>query len=121
MALNTAVVMGRLVYEPELKASESGMSFTRFCVACDRSYQKGDEKQTDFIDCIAFAQTAEFINRNFHKGQMIALEGNIQTKSFVDKDGNNRKTVNVVADYVTFCGDKNRTQPTSEDDIDIID
>lgn len=76
--LNCAVIMGRLVADPELRTTGSGISVTSFTVAVDRSYQKaGTERQTDFIDVVAWRQTAEFVSRYFHKGSMIAVQGSI--------------------------------------------
>lgn len=105
--INMVALMGRLTYEPELRTTPSGVSVLRFQVACDRSYQKaGAERQADFIDCVAWRNTAEFISRYFHKGSMIAVEGTIQTSNYTDKDGNNRKQVEVLANNVSFCGSK---------------
>ena len=103
--INSVVIMGRLTYEPELRATPSGVSVVRFQVAVDRSYQKaGEERKTDFIDVTAWRQTAEFVSKYFHKGSMIAVEGSIQTDNFTDKDGNKRKSVQLVANQVSFCG-----------------
>lgn len=108
--INTVALTGRLTYEPELKATQSGVSVIRFQVAVDRNYQaQGQERQADFIDCIAWRQTAEFISRYFHKGDMIGIEGSIQTSNFTDKDGNKRKAVDVVANNVSFCGSKQQS------------
>ncbi len=86
--LNCAVIMGRLVADPELRTTGSGISVTSFTVAVDRSYQKaGTERQTDFIDVVAWRQTAEFVSRYFHKGSMIAVQGSIQARSYEDKQG----------------------------------
>ena len=105
--INTVALMGRLTYDPELKSTPSGVSVIRFQVACDRNYQRsGEERQADFIDCVAWRQTAEFISRYFRKGSMIAVEGSIQTNNYTDKDGNKRKQVEVVANNVSFCGSK---------------
>ena len=105
--INTVALMGRLTYEPELRTTPSGVSVLRFQVACDRNYQRaGAERQADFIDCVAWRQTAEFISRYFHKGSMIAVEGSIQTQNYTDKNGNNRKQVEVVANNVSFCGSR---------------
>lgn len=105
--INMVALMGRLTYEPELRTTPSGVSVLRFQVACDRSFQKsGAERQADFIDCVAWRQTAEFISRYFHKGSMIAVEGTIQTSNYTDKNGNNRKQVEVLANNVSFCGSK---------------
>lgn len=108
--INMVALMGRLTYEPELRTTPSGVSVIRFQVACDRNYQKDSQnRQADFIDCIAWRQTAEFISRYFHKGDMIGVEGNIQTSNFTDKDGNKRKSVDVVANNVSFCGSKQQS------------
>ena len=86
--LNCAVIMGRLVADPELRTTGSGISVTSFTVAVDRSYQKaGTERQTDFIDVVAWRQTAEFVSRYFHKGSMIAVQGSIQTRNYEDQIG----------------------------------
>lgn len=105
--INMVALMGRLTYEPELRTTPSGVSVLRFQVACDRNFQRqGAERQADFIDCVAWRQTAEFISRYFNKGSMIAVEGTIQTSNYTDKDGNNRKQVEVLANNVSFCGSK---------------
>ena len=105
--INMVALMGRLTYEPELRKTPSDVSVIRFQIAVDRSYQRaGAERQADFIDCVAWRQTAEFISRYFHKGSMIAVEGTIQTSSYTDKNGNNRKQTEVLANNVSFCGSK---------------
>lgn len=109
--LNRAVIMGRLTFDPELRTTPSNISVTRFQVAVDRGYVKpGEERQADFIDVVAWRQTAEFVTRYFHKGSMIAVDGSIQTNNFTDKQGNKRKSVELVADNVSFCGSKNESQ-----------
>lgn len=115
--MNVFAGTGRLTYNPEIKSTTTGKSVTRFQIACDRSYQpKGQEKQADFIDCVAWRQTAEFISRYFNKGSMIAIEGSIQTQNYTDKDGKQRKSVEVVCNNVSFCGDKkNGSQSVTED------
>ncbi len=106
--INTVVLMGRLTYEPELKVTPSGVSVIRFQIACDRKYQSGNgDRQADFIDCVAWRQTAEFVSKYFHKGSMIAVEGSIQSTDYTDKNGNKRKQVEVVVNQVSFCGGKN--------------
>ena len=105
--INSVVIMGRLTYEPELRATPSGISVVRFQVAVDRNFQRaGEERKADFIDVTAWRQTAEFVSKYFRKGSMIAVEGSIQTDNFTDKDGNKRKSVQVVASNVSFCGSK---------------
>ena len=106
--INSVVLMGRLTYEPELKATNEGTSFINFQIAVDRGYSK-DNRACDFIDCTAWRQTAEFLKRYFHKGSMIAVEGSIQTSNYVANTGENRKAVTVVANQVSFCGEKGQT------------
>jgi len=128
MAINTVAIMGRLTYNPELKSTNTGISVTHFQVAVDRSYvPKGQEKQTDFIDCVAFRQTAEFVHRYFNKGSMIALDGSLQSRTYTDKNGNDRKVIEVFANNVSFCGGKkeeakpNVSVTKEESSYDIID
>ena len=108
--LNNAVIMGRLTADPELRKTPSGVSVTRLTVAVDRGYAKqGEEKKTDFINVVAWRQTAEFICKYFTKGQMIAVQGSIETGSY-EKDGVKRYTFEINADNVSFCGSKNDGQ-----------
>ena len=105
--LNSAVIMGRLVADPELRTTGSGISVTSFTVAVDRRFvRQGEERQADFIDIIAWRQTAEFVSKYFRKGSMIAVQGSIQTRMYEDKNGNKRKAVEIVADNASFCGSK---------------
>lgn len=105
--LNNAVIMGRLVADPELRTTGSGISVSSFTVAVDRRFNRqGEERQADFIDIIAWRQTAEFVCKYFRKGSMIAVQGYIQTRMYEDKSGNKRKAVEIVADNVSFCGSK---------------
>ena len=108
--MNKVILMGRLVADPELKTTPSGISVTSFRIAGDRNYVKqGEERQTDFIDIVCWRQRAEFVCKYFVKGQLIALDGSIQTRQYQDKNGNNRTAVEVVADNVYFTGDKRVT------------
>lgn len=110
--MNVVAIMGRLTYEPELRVTPSNVSVLRLQVAVDRSYTpKKQERQTDFIDCVAWRSTAEFISRHFHKGQMIALTGSIQTGNYTDKNGEQRKAVDVVVNEASFCGSKSESNP----------
>ncbi len=102
--LNKAILMGRLTADPELRTTPAGVSVTSFTVAVNRNYNR---EQTDFIDVVAWRQTAEFVSKYFHKGQMIAVEGAIQTRNYEDRNGNKRKAVEVVADQVHFTESKN--------------
>ncbi len=105
--LNTAILMGRLTKDPELRTTQNGTSVTSFTVAADREYvRQGEERQTDFINVVAWRQTAEFVSRYFKKGSMIAVQGSIQTRNYEDKNGNKRTAVEVIADKVSFCGSK---------------
>ena len=86
--MNSICLMGRLTADPELKTTQSGVSVTSFSVAVDRAYRSKDqERQTDFINCVAWRQTAEFITRYFHKGNRIALQGSLQSRSYTANDG----------------------------------
>jgi single-strand DNA-binding protein len=105
--LNVAAIVGRLTAEPELKHTASNVSVVSFTLAVGRAYAKaGTERQTDFIDVVAWRNTAEFICRYFRKGQLMAVQGSIQTRTYQDKNGNNRKAVEIVADNVHFVESK---------------
>ncbi|WP_322173425.1 single-stranded DNA-binding protein [Acutalibacter caecimuris] len=105
--LNVAVLMGRLVADPELRHTQSDIAVCSFRVAVDRNFStRSGERQTDFIDVVAWRQTAEFVCKYFTKGQMIAVNGSIQTRPWEDKQGNKRTAVEVVAENVSFCGSK---------------
>ena len=107
--LNHIVIMGRLTRDPELRRTGSGIAVASFSVAVDRDFGKNEngEKETDFIDCIAWRQTGEFVSKYFTKGRMIVVSGRLQVRSWTDKDGNKRRTAEVVADTVYF-GDSKR-------------
>ena len=104
--LNTAIIMGRICNDLELRKTPSGVDVTRFTVAIDRAYTKGEEKKTDFISVTCWRGTAEFVCKYFTKGSMIAVQGAIQTGTY-EKDGIKRNTFEIVADNVSFCGGKN--------------
>ncbi len=104
--LNFAVLTGRLTADPELKTTQSGISVTSFSIAVTRKYRSDEEQQTDFINIVAWRQTAEFITRYFSKGSMIAVRGSIQTRKYADKNGNNRTVFEVIADEVDFVEPK---------------
>ena len=107
--LNSVIIMGRLTADPELRTTTSGLSVTSFTVAVDRNYKSGDERQTDFINCVAWRQTADFVTRFFRKGQMIAVQGSLQVRNYEDKNGNKRTAYDVVADNISFCGSKSES------------
>lgn len=105
--LNSVCLMGRLAVDPELKTTPSGASVCNFRLAVERTYQpKGQEKQTDFIGVVAWRGTAEFVGRYFRKGQLVAVQGSIQTRQYTDKDGNKRTSFDVVADNAFFAEKK---------------
>ena len=113
--LNVAVLTGRLVADPELRHTTSDVAVTSFTIAVDRSYQKaGADRQADFIDIVAWRNTAEFVCKYFRKGQLIAVQGSIQTRSYQDKDGNKRKAFEIVADNVHFAETKRGENPQGE-------
>ena len=108
--VNKIILMGRLVRDPELWQTQSGISVCRFTVAVDRYAKQGEEKQADFLDVTAWRQTAEFVSRYFSKGRMIYVEGSIHNDNYTDQNGNKvyRNTIN--AERVDFCGDKPQAQ-----------
>lgn len=108
--LNCVTLMGRLVADPELRTTTTGRSVCSFTLAVDRSYAKaGEQRQADFINIVAWESTANFVSRYFTKGSMLALQGQIQTRNYEDKNGNKRTAVEVVAREVSFCGSKSAT------------
>ena len=109
--LNHIVIMGRLVRDPELRRTGSGVAVTSFTLAVDRDFGKNEngEKETDFIDCVAWRQTGEFVSKYFAKGRMAVVSGRLQIRPWTDKEGNKRRSAEVVADNVYF-GDSNRRE-----------
>ena len=107
--LNHITIMGRLTRDPELRRTGSGVAVASFTVAVDRDFggRDGGEKETDFIDCVAWRQTGEFVSKYFTKGRMIVVSGRLQIRSWTDKEGNKRRTAEVVADNCYF-GDSRR-------------
>ena len=109
--LNHIVIMGRLTRDPELRRTGSGTAVASFTVAVDRDYAaQGQEKETDFIDCVAWAQKGEFVSKYFSKGSMIVVSGRLQIRGWTDKDGNKRRTAEVVADNCYFGESKGRSE-----------
>ena len=101
--LNHITIMGRLTRDPELRKTGSGISVANFTVAVDRDFGGQDgKKETDFIDCVAWRATADFVSKYFPKGKMAVVSGRLQIRSYTDKDGNKRKAAEVVADNVYF-------------------
>ncbi len=116
--LNSVILMGRLTADPELRTTSGNLSMVTFSVAVERNYQsQGQEKQTDFINCIAWRHNAEFISRYFRKWQMIAIQGSIQQDSYEDKaTGAKRSRLEVLVDRAHFCGSKSETYGQNSDD-----
>ncbi len=110
---NLVVLTGRLTADPELKTTNTGISVTSFSIAVNRRYRAGEETQTDFINIVAWRQTAEFITKYFKKGNMIGIEGSIQTRKYVDKNGNNRIVFEVVASNAQFVESKKDSAPSA--------
>ena len=114
--LNHITIMGRLTRDPELRRTGSGVAVASFTVAVDRDFadKNTGDRETDFIDCVAWRGTGEFVNRNFSKGSLIVVSGRFQIRSWNDNDGNKRRTAEVVADNVYFGGSKNSGEHTYE-------
>ena len=106
--LNHITLMGRIVRDIELRRTNSGKAVASFTVAVDRDFSQGDQKETDFIDCVAWQKTGEFVDKYFSKGSMIVVAGRLQIRSWNDKDGNKRRTAEVVADNVYFGESKSQ-------------
>ena len=106
--LNHITIMGRLTRDPELRRTGTGVAVASFTVAVDRDFGKNEngEKETDFIDCVAWRNTAEFVSKYVTKGRMVVVSGRLQIRSWNDKDGNKRRTAEVVADNVYFADSK---------------
>ena len=105
--LNVVAIMGRLVADPELRTTGNGTNVCSFRIACDRNFvQQGQERQADFIDVVAWRQSAEFICKYFQKGSLIAVEGSLQSRQYQDKNGNKRTAVEVLANQINFAGGK---------------
>ena len=104
--LNHITIMGRLTRDPEMRRTGSGVAVTSFTIACDRDFGQNGEKETDFIDITAWRNTAEFVSKYFTKGRMAVISGRLQIRSWTDKDGNKRRTAEVVAENVYFGDSK---------------
>lgn len=106
--LNHITIMGRLTRDPEIRKTGSGTAVANFTLAVDRDYSSkdGGEKETDFIDCVAWKHTADFVSKYFTKGRMAVVSGRLQVRNWTDKDGNKRRTAEVVAENVYFGDSK---------------
>ena len=123
-ASNGVHIMGRITRDLELRHTQSGTAVCQFCVAVTRSFKDANgEYQSDFIDCVAWRNSAEFITKYFSKGAMIALDGELQTRNYTDKDGNKRKATELLVSSAAFTGEKREaaSKPTpTEDDYSAI-
>ena len=125
--INNVTLMGRLVKDPEIRYTTDGKARARFTLAVDRRFVKqGEQRQADFINIVAFRQTAEFVGKYFVKGQLVAVVGSIQTRSWDGEDGQKRYATEVIANEVHFCGDKRdsekqKSKPQEDDFIPVED
>ena len=118
--MNKVILIGRLVADPELKNSESGLAVARYRLAVDRKYKKDNERQADFINCVTFGKSAEFVERYLHKGTKIAVTGRLQTGSY-EKDGQTHYTTDVIVEEHEFCESRqqsNNANSTASDPLD---
>lgn len=106
MGLAKAIIMGRITHDLEIRQTPSGVAVLQFTVAVDRNYSKDKEKQTDFINCVAWRQTAEFIGRYFGKGRMIAVDGRLQSRTYEDKNGVKHYLTELIIENANFTGEK---------------
>ena len=111
--LNRIVLMGRLTHDPELRRTQSGTAVTSFSIACDRDFKsQGGEKETDFIDIVAWRGTAEFVSKYFTKGRMAIVEGRLQIRDWTDNNGSKRRSAEVIADNIYFGDSKRDSAPS---------
>lgn len=106
MSLNHIVLMGRMVKDPELKQTQSGVSVCNFTIAVDRDYKNGDEKVADFVDCVVWRNSTDFVSKYMKKGRMVVVSGSLQSRKWQDKEGNNRTSWEVQAQNVYFADSK---------------
>ena len=125
--LNHITIMGRMTRDPELRRTGSGVAVASFTIACDRDIANKEtgERDVDFIDCVAWRGTGEFVEKHFSKGSMVVVSGRLQIRSWTDKDGNKRRTAEVVADNVYFGESKKDTgyapKTETQQDFQVID
>ena len=126
--MNIIAIHGRLVRDPEIRQTQSGVSVTTITVAVDRAYSGDGEKQTDFFDCVFWRQGAEFVSKYFSKGKEIIVQGEMQSRKWQDKDGNNRISWEIQNAHAEFCGGKSDNGVTNttvtnanENDFSVIE
>ena len=113
--LNRITIMGRLVRDPELRRTQSDIPVCSFTLACDRDFKINGEKVTDFIDIVAWRSTAEFVSKYFTKGRMAVIDGRLQLRDWTDRDGNKRRSAEIVADNVHFGDSRPQNQAAPRD------
>lgn len=120
--LNRCIIMGRLTRDPELRHTQSGKAVTSVTLAVDRDFKgQNGEKETDFIDIVAWSNTAEFLCNYFSKGRMAVAEGRLQIRDWTDKDGGKRRSAEIVADHVYFADSKRDQETTSTQEFEELD
>ena len=122
--LNVVAIMGRLAADPQMRQTQAGKSVCSFRIACDRGRKDANgQNQTDWLDVVAWDKAADFVSRYFSKGSMIAVTGRLQSRNYQDKNGNNRTAIEIVANQVSFCGEKKQDaksfQPANENALNI--
>ena len=120
MGIARVILLGRITKDLELKQTPNGTSVLAFTVAVERNYSKGEDKQSDFINCVAWKEKAEFISKYFGKGRMIAIEGNLRTRAYDDKNGVKHYVTEVYVDNVSFTGEKKQTETVHTNPADSI-
>lgn len=115
--LNRVILMGRLTAEPDYRTTPNGVTMARFTLAVERDFSgQNNERQTDFLDVIVWRQRADFVSKYFHKGQLVAVQGSIQVSSYTDREGNKRRSWDIVADQVYFAeGKRDNAQQNNYD------
>ena len=114
MSLNVVAIMGRLAADPQMRQTQAGKSVCSFRIACDRGRKDANgQNQTDWLDVVAWDKTADFVSRYFSKGSMIAVTGRLQSRNYQDKNGNNRTAIEIVANQVSFSGEKKQQDTKS--------
>ena len=115
MSLNSIIIMGRMARDPELRMTQSQKSVATFTLAVDRDFTRaGEERETDWIDCVAFSNTADFVHKYFSKGSLVTVCGRLQLRDWNDRDGNKRRSAEVIVDRVYFGESKKQeTKPAA--------
>lgn len=120
--LNNIDIQGRLTKDPELRHTQSGKAVASFTLACEQDYSSNGERKTDFIDCVAWDKSGEFVARNFSKGQLILVRGRLTIRAWTDNNGNNRRTAEINVLNAYFCGSKTQTaEPAAEPQMTELD